>query len=111
MKWFGWSGGSQVGTLSSTLAGSGGVTIDFGNCWTAGVVKVYLNDVEKGEAHVGTKSNVITFSYADGDELKIKDEGQNSVISSNSIKFGPTGIIRLSHFTYKGVIYFYQIVV
>ena len=35
-NWYGWSGGNNVGTLTSpALHGSGTATVEFGNCWNA----------------------------------------------------------------------------
>ena len=80
-QWFGYSDGSGVGTVSTklrkgTLCGK----IDFGNCWDAGVVKVYFDDKLIGEAQPNTPSKVIEFSILKDGELKIRDEGANSVI-------------------------------
>ena len=86
-KWYGWSAHSHVGTLSATLKGTGEVTIDFGNCWDAGVVKVYLDAKVVGAALAGTNGVKATFSFTPGQVLKIKEESGNAVISLNSINF------------------------
>ena len=86
-KWHGWSGHADVGTLSTTLKGSGFVTVDFGNCWDQGVVKLYLDDKVISTAHVGDKRVVNTFFFTSNSVLKLKDEGANSVVALNSIAF------------------------
>ena len=42
--WYGWSTASKVGTIFAILKGAGKVTVDFGNCWNKGTVKLYLDD-------------------------------------------------------------------
>ena len=86
-KWYGWSSHSHVGTLSATLQGTGQITLDFGNCWDAGKVKVYLDANLIATASAGRKSVVKTFSFTPGSVLKFKDEDGNAVISLNSISF------------------------
>ena len=65
-NWFGYSAQPAVGNLSTSLRGSGEVTLDFGNCWDAGEVKVYLNDIEKASAASDTPSKIVTFGFNDG---------------------------------------------
>ena len=90
-KWFGWSSHSHVGTLSATLKGSGEITLDFGNCWDAGNVKVYLDATLIAAAAAGSKSVSKTFSFTPGSVLKIKDEDGNAVVMINSIQFACYG--------------------
>ena len=92
-KWYGWSAHSHVGTLSATLKGSGEVTINFGNCWDQGVVKVYLDANVVGIASVGEKSKQISVSFTPGSVLSFKDESGNAVIMLNSITFKCYGMI------------------
>ena len=92
-KWYGWSAHSHVGTLSATLKGSGEVTINFGNCWDQGVVKVYLDANVVGIASVGEKSKQISVSFTPGSVLSFKDESGNAVIMLNSIAFKCYGMI------------------
>jgi len=78
--WFGWSGGDTVGTLASPpLEGSGTATIEFGNCWNNGNVKLYLNDeLIDTAATDGSKTDRTqskTFSFQAGDVVKLTDEG------------------------------------
>ena len=92
-KWYGWSEHSHVGTLrTSRLKGSGEVTLDFGNCWNAGNVKVYLDATLMATAPAGRKSVVITFTFTPNSVLKIKDEDGNAVILLNSITFSCYGM-------------------
>ena len=86
-NWFGWSPYDKVGTVSTTLKGSGEVTLDFGNCWDSGEVKVYLNDELVASAQKNTPSKIVSFKFRNGDILKLKDEGPNSTIAINDIKF------------------------
>ena len=93
-NWYGWSAYNssiKVGTLSAILKGNGKVTIDFGNCWNSGVVRVYLDSQLMAQAAINTNSVIKTFSYRHGSKLEIKDEGANSVIRLNSIKFECSG--------------------
>ena len=84
-NWFGWSFDAKVGTVSTTLLGNGEATLDFGNCWDQGEVKVYLNDKEVASAQKNTTSKTVSFNFHDGDILKLSDEGPNSVITINDI--------------------------
>ena len=86
-NWFGWTGGSNVGTVSIKLQGNGEATLDFGNCWDAGEVKVYVDDKEVASAQPNTPSKTVSFNFRDGDILKLRDEGQNSVIAINVLTF------------------------
>ena len=86
-KWYGWSSGYQVGTISATLQGTGQVTIDYGNCWDKGTVKLYMDDGVISTAAVGSRSVKKTISFSPGSVLKLKDEDDNSVISLNSVTF------------------------
>ena len=86
-NWFGWSYMGDVGTVSTTLQGSGEIRLDFGNCWSSGVVKVYLNSREVANADRNTPSKIVSFSFKDGDLLEMKDTGDNSIIAINDISF------------------------
>ena len=54
--------------------------LDFGNCWSGGVVKAYFDDKLIGEAPPNTPNRVVEFPILKDGELKIRDEGANSVI-------------------------------
>ena len=76
---------ATVGTISTRLHGNGEGTLDFGNCWDAGEVKVYLNDELIAFAEKNTPTKTVSFYFQDGDILKLRDEGANSVIALNGI--------------------------
>ena len=92
-KWYGWSEHSNGGTLSAILKGSGEVTIEFGNCWQEGNVKLYLDSALISTAPSETKSITKSFSFTHGSMLKIKDEDGNAVVSLNSITFNCEGML------------------
>ena len=101
-KWYGWSSHSFVGTLSAILNGTGKVTLDFGNCWDDGKVKVYLDSKLMAVAGEDDHSVTKTFSFSPGSLLEIKDEDGNAVILLNSIKFACNGkidLINVSHYS------------
>ena len=80
---------SATGFVEATFKGSGRATLDFGNCYDkGGVVKVYLNAQEIGEADKLELSEVISFSYSKGDVLNITEEfkGNGGIIKINSLK-------------------------
>ena len=91
-KWYGWSSHAIVGTISAVLNGTGEVTIDFGNCWDDGNVKVYLDSKLITLAGESAHSITKTFPFTPGSLLEIKDENGNAVILLNSIKFSCNGI-------------------
>ena len=97
-KWYGWSEHSSVGTLSAILKGSGEVTIDFGNCWQEGNVKLYLDSALISTAPSETKSITKSVSFTHGSVLKIKDEDGNAVISLNSITFNCKGMSKADRY-------------
>ena len=81
-NWYGWSDDNAVGTLTSpSLEGSGTATIEYGNCWNAGNVKLYLNDtlIDTAAPNSPTRSKV--FSFANGDIVKLKDEDGNAIVN------------------------------
>ena len=77
-----------TGFVEATFKGSGRATLDFGNCYDkGGVVKVYLNAQEIGEADKLELSEVISFSYSKGDVLNITEEFKRNggIIKINSL--------------------------
>ena len=86
-NWFGFSGNARVGTVSTRLQGNGEATLDFGNCWGEGEVKVYLNDNVVASAQKNNPSKTVSFNFRDGDILKLRDEGPNPVIAINVVTF------------------------
>ena len=70
-NYYGWSDGDAVGTVTSpALVGSGNVTIEFGNCWNAGNVTLYLNDELIDKAAPNSMQSK-TFSFQSGDVVKV----------------------------------------
>ena len=70
---WGWASVGTVGTASVVLKGDGTGTLGFGNCFTGGNVKVYLNDQLLKTA--GTQQfPSITFSFSEGDVLRITED-------------------------------------
>lgn len=67
----------QLGTCTGR---AGQATIDFGNCWDAGKVNVYLNGVKIASAPPNTPSQKHTFSFQHNDMLELKDEEGNAII-------------------------------
>merc|ERR1711934_1281203 len=45
-NWYGWSdeNGDKVGSIITTLSGSGCARLDFGNCHSTGTVKAFLDE-------------------------------------------------------------------
>ena len=89
-KWYGWNGspGNEIektGSISTILPVSGKVRLSFGNCWNSGDVSVYLNGVLKSSA-IPNSHHKSTFWFEAGDELKICDEGHNSIIQFDFIE-------------------------
>ena len=84
--WYGWGCGNNVGSISTSLKGSGTVSLHYGNCWNEGNVIVYLNNVEISRSSPGT-SQVYRIPYNDGNELKIMDENGNAIIKIVDITF------------------------
>ena len=82
---WGYDYGSAVGYVEATFIGSGKGTLDFGNCYSSGETKVFLNDVEIDKAGANEKSKVITFDYNCGDTLKLTEE-PIGIIKVNSLK-------------------------
>jgi hypothetical protein len=62
----GYNDGAAIGTLKYVLRSSGRATMNFGNCWNAGIVKVYLNGEIIAQAGPHQELNVISFLYEDG---------------------------------------------
>ena len=67
---WGYKYGKKVGTMSYVFKGHGEATLKFGNCYTRGETKVYLNDKRIGSAKSKTKNEII-LSYKPGDILRL----------------------------------------
>ena len=90
-NWFGWSAGNNVGSISITLTTSGIATLDFCNCWNAGVVNVYLDEAKIHSAKPNTPSKMVEFAVQAGAKLELKDEGGNAVVNLRSFKICAQG--------------------
>ena len=84
-NFYAWEHGGRVGQMTKVMTGSGTAVLTFGNCWNAGTVRVYKNDIAVASAEPGEPQAVVEFTYEDGDELSIKDEGANSVVLLTSL--------------------------
>ena len=72
------------GSIKLKLQGSGTATLDYGNPWRNGKVKVYLNGVPATSADANTPSRKYSFDFKDGDILKITEYG---VMAINNLHF------------------------
>ena len=72
--WFGWTGFEPVGSIKMVLEGYGLATMNFGNCYTQGVVNVYLNGDLLSSASANVKNKIVKFSFSNGDVLNITEE-------------------------------------
>ena len=85
-----WAYSHGDGFVKATFKGSGKGVLDFGNCYSTGFTKVYLNDTEIGSAPANESSKVINFNYTTGDTLKITEE-QIGIIKINSLHLQACG--------------------
>ena len=72
------------GKVSATFTGSGTVTLDYGNCYHVGKVKVYLGNQLKSVANENTPTKQITFDFSPKDVLVVSERA--SIIKLNSLK-------------------------
>ena len=93
-NWYGWSSGRDVGSLKTTLIGSGEFTLDFGNCGSKGNVEAYLDDQRFAWASPG-KNFVKIQRFAPGSVLKIKDKGADSIVRLNAFSVICTSMLTL----------------
>merc|ERR1711976_262326 len=82
-NWYAWKNGDAIGSMNTTLIGNGTMTINFGNCWSSGNVKVYLDGSEMASAGPG-ESKEASFDYKDGSKLEIS-EINGGIIQINEI--------------------------
>ena len=85
-NWYGYKRGDPIGTMKITLNGMGHGTLEFGNCWNTGVVKVYLDGSEIEAAGPG-EFKVVSFEYNDSSVLKIS-EFNMAIIQINNFCIG-----------------------
>ena len=84
-NWHTFASGDHTCFIKTTLHGSGHAKIDFGNCYTDGVSKLFLDGNEIASAGASQASVIKEFDYTDGSELKLTEEG-SGVISFNFFK-------------------------
>ena len=84
-NWYCFKPGTPVGSIKTTLSGNARGKLDFGNCYTGGVVKVFLDNTEIASAPANTTSKTIEFDYYDGNELKLVEEN-TGIIMFNSFE-------------------------
>ena len=86
-NWYGFSNGSPIGSVSTTFDVKGQATLDFGNCWSAGTVHVYLDGNVIASAPQNTPSKKVEFNFNIGSILKITEENV-AIIQFNSLNIG-----------------------
>ena len=84
--WYGYSYGRDVGSIHVALLGSGNATLNYGNCYRQGRVKVLLNGKEISQASANTLEKIARFSYSHRNILTIK-EVNTAIIKTNSLRF------------------------
>ena len=85
--WYGWSANEAVGSVEIRAGRSGVANLNYGNCWTTGVVNVFLNDELISSAEEKVHKDV-TFSYSAGDILKLTEEAGTIRINSLEMLIG-----------------------
>ena len=96
--WYGYSP-FTVGTVTANFTGAGTATLDYGNCYSAGEVKVYLNGELKDVANKNMPSKKLNFDFSPNDVLELKefdDSGQNGIIKLNSLNLDCKGKVCFS---------------
>ena len=88
-NWYGWIGypeaSGNVGSISTTLSGSGRARLDFGNCHDTGTVKAFLDGQEIGSADALIPHKVVEFNFNPGSVLRIS-EYDVAVIQFNNLE-------------------------
>ena len=88
-NWYGWIGypeaSGNVGSISTTLSGSGRARLDFGNCHDTGTVKAFLDGQEIGSADALMPNKVVEFNFIPGSKLSISEHGE-TIIQFNSLE-------------------------
>ena len=86
--WYGLTSGAANGYVQATFDGSGKGTLNYGNCYEYGWVRVYLNNVMISQANANIKNKMVDFQFSKGDVLKIAEAG---IIKLNSLKIDCRG--------------------
>ena len=91
-NWYGWGSYHEVGSIATTLIGSGRARLDFGNCYGFGTVKALLDGQEIGSADAFISHKVVEFNFNPGSVLRMSEYGE-AVIQFNSLQIVdcPTG--------------------
>ena len=84
-NWYCFKQWDPVGSIKTTLCGNGRAKLDFGNCWTSGIVKVFVDNTEIASAKSNTASKRVEFDYNDGNELKLVEQN-TAIIMFNSFE-------------------------
>ena len=82
--WFGYESGNAVGSIKTTLYGSGNASLTFGNCCSTGTVNLYLDGMIIASAEA-TSMKTVTFDFSNGNELKL-DEVNSGIIKFEDFK-------------------------
>ena len=89
-SWYGWGCESSSGVLSTTLKGSGIMSIQYGNCWEGGNVQIFVNNTLKDSAS-SHRYKEVSFEYDEGTKVAIMDDSGNAAIKLISISFACKG--------------------
>ena len=84
-NWHTFASGTPSCYIKTTLNGNGRAKIDFGNCYSNGVAKLFLDGKEIASAGASEPNIVKEFDFTDGSELMLTDESYG-VISFNSFE-------------------------
>ena len=79
-NWFTFAAGTSSCFIKTTLNGNGRAKIDFGNCYSDGVAKLFLDGNEIASAGASEPSIVKEFDFTDGSELKLTEESYGVII-------------------------------
>ena len=83
-NWYGFHGGSGIGSISTTFNGKGHAQLDFGNCYNQGTVHAYLDGTVIASALANTPSMTVEFDFNIGSILKIT-EVDTCILQFNSL--------------------------
>jgi hypothetical protein len=72
-SWFGLLNDDDNGYIKTKLEGFGTARLDFGNCWTSGIVKVLLDGIEIDSVNISTPNKIVEFRF-NSSELEIREE-------------------------------------
>ena len=83
-NWYGWGSSHEVGSIATTLSGSGRARLDFGNCHDTGTVKAFLDGQEIESADALIPHKVVEFNFNPGSVLRMS-EYDIAVIQFNTV--------------------------